>query len=86
METEIRIVNNGVYFFQPIIDIDDESTYIHNICNNDPEQIIQDIPINICIEKDGFKVTKESGITSNQIDNSGVKSWIFNYVCDNSSF
>ena len=85
-ETDIRIVNNGVYFTQSIIDIDDESMYIHDTCNNDPEHLIQEIPTTLCIDDNDIKLAKENGIDLNNIDKPDVKNWIFHCICDNSIF
>ena len=85
-ETDTRIINNGTYFTQSIIDIDDESMYIHDSCNNDPEQMIQEIPTNLCIDENDIKLAEENDIDLNNIDKPDVKGWIFHCICDNSSF
>ncbi|KAK5961495.1 Ioc2p PWA37_001356 [Arxiozyma heterogenica] len=85
-ETDIRIINNGAYFTQSIIDIDDESMYIHDTCNNDPEHLIQEIPSSLCIDSTDIKLATENGIDLNSINKPDVKDWIFHCICDNSIF
>lgn len=80
--TDRQIINHGAYYTRPIIEIGDESIYLHNRLKEDD---VEEIPIDLCINDDDIKHAQDAhtiDLTSHNINGVDNKEWIFHCICD----
>lgn len=78
--TDSRILNHGAYFTRSIIDIGDESMYIHNSILK--KSTVEEIPKELCLTTKDLTMAKENNIELNNILEPDNQDWIFHCICD----
>lgn len=81
--TDNKILDHGAYFTRSIIDIGDESMYLHNSIIK--KSTIEEIPKELCLTLKDLEMAKQNHIELNNITEPDNQDWIFHCICDDAT-
>lgn len=82
---DIKIINHGAYFTRSIIDISDESMYLHKMIMERNNPLVEEIPKELCFTTRDIEKSRQNNIELNNITQPDNQDWIFHCICDDST-